>query len=162
MGTLDWFFHRKTAIETNSGLRESLIHSLMLVEMGIPIVAALLFEVNALVFAIALILFFIHEATALWDVNYAHTRRYLSPLEQHVHSFLELMPLLTLSLLAALHWPQFLALFGVGPETADFTVKWKSEPLPPLYLFGVFAGVVIFQLVPYGEELWRCWRHVKK
>ncbi|HEY3700061.1 MAG TPA: hypothetical protein VGK97_12050 [Spongiibacteraceae bacterium] len=157
-GICDWWCHRITAIEKNSGIKESLIHSVMLFEMGIPILAALFLEVNALVLTLALTLWLVHEATALWDVSYAHKRRYLSPFEQHVHSFLELMPLMTFVLLAALHWTQFLALFGAGSDRADFTPQWKRRPLPLTYSIAVLGGVVCFQLIPYGEELWRCWR----
>ena len=157
-GIGDWYCHRRTHIEANSGFKESLIHSMMLVEMGIPIGLALLFEVNALLLLIAVIMWIAHEATALWDVTYAHTRRYLSPLEQHIHSFLELLPLLVFMLLAALHWPQFLALFGAGDEAADFSLQWKRAPLPTVYLIAVFSSVVMLQIIPYMEELYRCRR----
>lgn len=158
-GFCDWTCHRKSNIEKNSGLRESILHSIMLIEMGIPVFLALFFEINALIFLVALTMWLIHEATAMWDVSYAHTRRYLSPFEQHVHSFLELMPLLILSMLGALHWQQFLALFGAGSEIADFSLRWKQAPLPNLYVVAVLAGVAVFQILPFCEELWRCWRY---
>lgn len=158
-GFCDWICHRQSNIEKNSGLRESILHSIMLIEMGIPVFLALFFEINALIFVVALTMWLIHEATAMWDVSYAHTRRYLSPFEQHVHSFLELMPLLILSMLSALHWQQFLALFGAGNEIADFSLRWKQAPLPDLYVVAVLAGVAVFQILPFSEELWRCWRY---
>ena len=161
-GSCDWFCHRITYIESNSGWRESIIHWIMLIEMGIPILLSLFFEINALIFLVAIIMWIVHEATAFWDVSYAHTRRYLSPFEQHVHSFLELMPLLILSLLSARYWQQFLSLFGLGPQTADFSLHWKREPLSRAYLVSVLVCVVFLQILPYGEELWRCWRYDKK
>lgn len=161
-GWCDWLCHRATNIESNSGWRESIIHWIMLIEMGIPILLSLFFEINALIFLIAIALWLIHEATAMWDVNYAHMRRYLSPFEQHIHSFLELIPFLILSMLSALHWQQFLALFGAGSQSADFTLHWKDEPLPPIYLASVLVGVVLLQIIPYGEELWRCWQYHKR
>jgi hypothetical protein len=35
-----------------------------------------------------------HQATAMWDVSYAYRRREIRPTEQHVHSFLEMLPLM--------------------------------------------------------------------
>jgi hypothetical protein len=57
-------------------------------EFAIPILMCLFFEINALTFAVMIVAFLAHEATALWDVSYAIKHRYVSPLEQHVHSFL--------------------------------------------------------------------------
>ena len=103
----------------------------------------------------------LHEATALWDVNYAIERRYVSPFEQHVHSFLEMVPLMAGSFIAVLHWPQFIALFGFGSEAPRFAIEWKSEPLPVVYIFAVLAAALLLELVPYLEELWRGLRAAK-
>lgn len=157
-GLCDWFSHRITAIEKTSGLRESVLHAVMLAEVGIPLLVALLFEVNALIFAIAILAWLAHEATAFWDVSYAQSRRYLSPFEQHVHSFLELLPLLVLALAAAIHWPQFLALFGSGPAAADFSLRWKHDPLSPIYLASLFTAILLLQILPFAEEIVRCYR----
>lgn len=67
-GFADWACHRATRIERTTGSRESLLHLAMLVEVGIPLLAALFLEVNALVFALMVFAFIAHEATALWDV----------------------------------------------------------------------------------------------
>src|SRR5690242_11253546 len=40
-GLADWLCHRRTAIEKTTGLKESLIHLLMLGEMGVPVLACL-------------------------------------------------------------------------------------------------------------------------
>src|SRR5579875_2420580 len=47
-GVLDWYWHKRTDIENTAGLQESLIHSLMMAEVGLPIVLALLFDINPL------------------------------------------------------------------------------------------------------------------
>jgi hypothetical protein len=52
---------------------------------------ALFFDINALVTAVMIIAFFVHEATALSDVGYATATRVVAPVEQHVHSFLEMI-----------------------------------------------------------------------
>ncbi|HZE15895.1 MAG TPA: diguanylate cyclase/phosphodiesterase, partial [Mycobacterium sp.] len=45
-GLLDWNQHRRSRIERNAGTRESVIHMLMMAEVGMPIMLALLFEIN--------------------------------------------------------------------------------------------------------------------
>lgn len=157
-GIGDWWCHRATKIESSSGIHESILHSMQLAEMGLPIVAALLFEINALVLLVAITAWLIHDATALWDVTYAHKRRYLSPIEQHIHSFLELIPLFILILLCMLNREQLFALLGVGAINADFSLSPKQQPLAPGYLAAVFASVFFLLILPYGEELVRCYR----
>src|ERR1043165_7354435 len=88
-GLADYFLHNRTKIEDTSWTKESILHMLQLAEAGVPVVLGLLFDINALIIAVMLGALVVHEATALWDVTYTHTRRYISPLEQHVHSFLE-------------------------------------------------------------------------
>lgn len=154
-GFADWLCHRATKIEATTGAKESLIHLLMFAEIGVPLLAALFLEINALIIALMIVAFLAHEATALWDVSYAVTRREVTPFEQHVHSFLEMLPLMGAAFVAVLHWPQFLALFGAGPEPARFDLTWKQEPLPVAYIASVLAAALLFELLPYLEELWR-------
>jgi hypothetical protein len=62
-GFADWLCHRASNIATTSGAKESLIHLLMFAEMGIPITAAIVLEINALVIAVMIVAFLLHEAT---------------------------------------------------------------------------------------------------
>lgn len=155
-GLTDYFLHKRTHIEDNSGTKESILHALQLGEAGIPVVVALIFEINALIIAVMLVALIIHEATALWDVTYAHTRRYISPLEQHIHSFLEVLPIMAASFVTVLYWNQFLALFGLGTDTPHFVFEPKTNPLPSGYLVTLFSSIALLIVVPYSEELWRC------
>lgn len=154
-GFADWLCHRATHIESTTGAKESLIHLLMFAEVGIPLLAAMFLEVNALVIAVMIVTFFVHEATAMWDVRYATTARTVNPIEQHVHSFLEMIPLMGLVIVVALHWGQFLALFGAGTEKARFDLTWKQEQLPVTYIAAVMVIIVLFELLPYVEEFFR-------
>jgi hypothetical protein len=157
-GFADWCCHRATDIAHTAGARESALHMLMLFQIGAPALAALFLEVNAAVLLFALAMLVAHEATAWWDVAYATRHRRIPPFEQHMHSLLEVLPLLVFSLLAALHWEQLLALVGRGEETADFGLRWKREPLPAPYLATLFAAIAVLQMLPYSEELLRCLR----
>src|SRR5215831_17920217 len=80
-GFADWLCHRSSHIEHNAGARESLLHLLLLGESSIPVLAALFLEINAGVLALALTALI----TAMLDVEYATTVRFVSPNEQHVH-----------------------------------------------------------------------------
>lgn len=93
-GFADWLCHRASHIETTTGAKESLLHLLMFAEIGLPLLAAMFLEINGLIIAVMLLAFVAHEATALWDVSYATTARTVTPIEQHVHSFLEIIPLM--------------------------------------------------------------------
>lgn len=131
------------------------MHLLMFAEIGVPLLACLFLDINALVFLVMIVAFAVHEATALWDVSYATRYRRVGPFEQHVHSFLELLPLAAGILVAVRHWPQFLALFGLGDEPARWTLQLKTEPLPVGYVAFVLLAAVLLEALPYAEELLR-------
>jgi hypothetical protein len=157
-GFADYLCHRATSIETTSGPKESLLHLLQFAEMAIPTLAAIFLEINALVILAMIVSLILHQLTAMWDVRYAYHRREVRPIEQHVHSVLEMLPLTALLIIVGLHWPQFLALLGAGSEPADFTLQLKEPPLPWLYVTVILALVLLFEVLPYGEELVRTLR----
>lgn len=155
-GFADYLFHRGTRIAHTSGAHESVIHLLMMTETGIPLLMGLFFEINALVLAIMGTLFVAHEATAYWDVNYAETRRTVTPNEQHAHSFLEVIPFMALSMTVCLNWEQALSLVGRGPERPTFRLRARRPPASRSYIIGILSAVVAFGALPYIEELIRC------
>jgi hypothetical protein len=152
-GFADWLCHRAAGISVTSGPKESLIHLLMFAEVGMPMLAAIFLQVNAGIILMMIVAFAMHEATALWDVSYAITTRKVTPLEQHVHSFLEMVPLMAMVLLISLHWAQFTALFGAGPERARFDLELKARPLPFSYVAILLIAIFLLELLPYLEEL---------
>lgn len=161
-GFADYLCHRATAIEATSGWKESLLHLLQLGEMALPTLAAIFLEINALVIAIMIVSLIAHEATAIWDVRYAYGKREVRPVEQHVHSFLEMLPLMGLLIVVIVNWPQFLSLFGLGTETAEFALRLKQPPLPWLYATAMLSLVLLFEVLPYLEELIRALRGIDR
>jgi hypothetical protein len=155
-GFADWVCHRRTGIALTSGLKENLLHWLMYAEIGVGLLAVALLEINAAVLVIVFIVFLLHELTVYWDLNYSTLVRDVGPFEQMVHSFLELLPLLSLAVLAAAAWPQALALVGLGDEARDWTLRLKSEPLPPNLLQVGLALSLIFNVLPLLQETWSC------
>ncbi len=158
-GLADWYLHRRTRIEDTAGPRESAIHSLMFAETGVPVLLGLFCEVNAGVLATAVGAVAAHSATAYWDQSYAEPRRRVTPVEQHVHSLLEVSPLLAAFLLTALHWDQAVALAGRGRQPPRFRLRLKRrDPLSPAARVTLLAAVTVFGVLPYAEEMLRCWR----
>jgi hypothetical protein len=157
-GVADYLCHRRSDIEHTSGWPESLLHLVQLTEMGIPILILMFFEVNALIIAVMIVFVVLHEATAWWDVAYSHSRREITPTEQHVHSFLEMLPLMGLLMVIVLNWGQFLALFGLGSEVARFEIALRKDPLPFWYIVTSLTAVVLLSWLPFGEEFVRCLR----
>ena len=134
------------------------MHGLMMAEAGVPTMLGLFCQPNAGVLATAAASLGAHEATAVWDVTYAESRRKVTPAEQHIHSLLEVVPLMATASLTALHWDQAAALFGRGPARADFKLRPKVRPLPARTRATVLAAVGLFGALPYLEELIRCLR----
>jgi len=157
-GIADWACHRATEIEKTSGTKESLLHLMMFVEVGIPLLAAIFLEINSLIILLMIVAFFVHEATALWDVSYAVAQREVTPIEQHIHSFLEMIPLMAMLMVISLNWQDFTALFGMADQSADFSLRWKTPPLPTGYRLTLFAAILLLVIIPYIEEFVRTLR----
>ena len=160
-GFLDYLCHRASHIERATGMDESLLHWLMLLEVALPLALAIFFRINALVLAVMVICLIAHEITGYYDLKLAMATRRVTAFEHQVHSALEILPLTAMLLIMALHWPQTQALFGMGPERADFSLGPKQIPrwgeiAPPI------AAFVVLAVIPYAEELWRGWFARKK
>lgn len=158
-GLLDYGMHRRTGIEHAGGVRESLIHSLMMTEVGVPVWMALLLEVNPGVLSMMAGAALVHEATAAWDVRTAvDAGREVTPAEQLIHSFLETLPFTALAGLTCLHWDQVRRVPRHWRDRGLWRLRPKRRALPRPYLISLGAAAVAFGLIPYGEELARCWR----
>lgn len=153
-GLADWWCHRRTRIESSSGLPENVFHWILFGEAGVLMLATALLEVNAGVLMLVFAAFLAHEATTFMELAYTVPRREVRPFEQMVHSFMELLPLVVLALLAASQWDQALALFGAGAP--DFSLQPKLEPWPPPYLLGAATAAGLFNVLPLAEEALRC------
>ena len=96
-GAGDYLCHRRTDIEHSSGSGESWFHLLQFLTLLIALAAAVLLTVNALVFGVMVVMVLTHSVLAHMDVSYTDGRRYISPLEQHIHGFMEVLPLVAVA-----------------------------------------------------------------
>ncbi|WP_245843237.1 hypothetical protein [Mycolicibacterium vulneris] len=80
------------------------------------------------------------EATALWDVSTAeHSGRRVTTFEQHVHSFLESLPIMAGSALGCLHWREVLP--AAARSCDAWRLRWKENRLPGGSLAAVGAAM---------------------
>jgi hypothetical protein len=157
-GFLDWLWHRQTKIETTSGVKESIMHLVMMAEAGTPILTGLFLEMNAGALALMSAGWLAHELTVAWDVSYTVSKRVIYPREQHTHSYMQTIPFDVIATLACLYPEQFMALFGLGPEKADFRLRFRKFPVPLKDFATIVAGMGLVSGLPHLEELWRCYR----
>jgi hypothetical protein len=138
-GGLDYLCHRRTDIEHTSGVTESKLHVAQLACMALIVALGVLAQVTLAVWSVLIVAALAHSALAYVDVSYTQSRRAITPLEQLAHSYLEVLPLVAVALLAVIHWPLetgiwFAARPGIG---------WGEGLL--LGSFAVFAGVPVFE-----------------
>jgi hypothetical protein len=145
-GFADWLCHRATSIERTSGTRESTLHVVLYFEIAVPLVAALFLEPTRFVVALCAVGATVHLATSLWDTSVAQPRRYISPIEQQVHSWLEMLPVFALSVFVVRHWETL--------RIADWRVVGRVASHGSMLVAALLVVGLSFPL----EELIRCAR----
>ena len=158
-GLADWYLHRRTRIEETAGPRESLIHHLTFAETGVPVLLGLFCAVNAGVLAAA------YAAAGFTGPPPTGTRPMprndggSPPPSSRCTASLRCPPVTAAFLLTALHWDQALELAGQDPSRPRFAIRLKRrDPLTPSTRAILLAAIALFGMLPYAEELWRCWR----
>jgi hypothetical protein len=157
-GLADWQCHRRSDIEHTAGTHEALVHAAMMAQAGVPTMVGLFAEVDAGVIAVVLAALGIHQATAIWDVAYAESRREVTTTEQHVHGVLEQAPAMAAAVVVTLHWDQARAWLPWTLDRPRFALQRKRRPLSPRTRRAVVASVVGLGALPYLEEVIRCVR----
>jgi hypothetical protein len=162
-GALDWWCHRRTKIEENSGLRESIIHSIMGIQVGLPIIACLVFEVNVLLMLFCFFVLITHEYVAHQDIVYATPLRRISHLETHVHSYLSTVPFYLISLIVVRRWDTFIKMITLD-WSGEMSLVLRQEPIggTPYYLPYYLAFAFCIGVIPYIEENIRCWNYHRR
>jgi hypothetical protein len=88
-----------------------------------------------------------HTATSWRDVKFAVQLRHISPGEQYVHSFLNVLPWVALALVAILHWPVVVAMFDPA-IASDWKPHWRQPPFDGGIVFAVLASSLLFGALP--------------
>lgn len=158
-GFADYLCHRASQIQDNSGAPESALHLLQYALVGLPVTFALFSRPNAGFFVLAVFCIILHHAVAYIDVRYAASTREVAPVEQMIHSFLELLPITAFLLLGMVEWTRFQALFFAS-EVGRFS--WEPRVISASFNVIVLGAACLFNLIPYVEELMRCLRAPRK
>jgi hypothetical protein len=147
-GAGDYLCHRKTDIERTSGVSESWLHVAQFGCLALALACAVLLQISAAVFVVMVVLVLTHSALSYIDVRYADGRRRILPIEQTIHGFMDVLPLMVLALLGVQYWQEIRA------GSMAFTVRPSIELDRVLLLssFAVLAGL------PVLEELLRTLR----
>lgn len=149
-GLADWACHRATRIERTAGLPENLVHWLLFFEIGGAMLAVAFLDITAPVLLLVGGAFVVHEVAVWLELRYVVARREVRPVEQVVHSFMELLPLASLLLLVVVAHEQ--------GTLGDMALRLKAEPWPPAYLLCTAAAIALFDALPLAEETMRCLR----
>jgi hypothetical protein len=144
-GFLDYVCHRRTGIERTSGTRECLYHLAQFVVLAIGMVLATTFALTGLVLAMLILTVGVHSALSYLDVRYTQPRRRISALEQHVHGYMDVLPVAALGLWSVLNWDEIWA----DPWDLRLDDALAAPKLVLLASFAVCTGL------PVLEELWR-------
>jgi hypothetical protein len=158
-GFVDWLCHRATHIETTSGLKESLMHTVMGIQVGIPIVLCILYRVNVLILLLCFAAWLLHEVVAHMDVKFASPRRKISIWEMHAHSYLATLPLFMLSIIAVINWPVVLDLVQFNWAGQLTLQRMEYEHGFDGYFAVYFSFMAFVCVFPYLEENVRCVVH---
>lgn len=149
-GVADFACHRATDIAHTSGTKESLLHLLQLFLIGLPVLFYLFFDITTLLLAIAAAGVIVHAVVAYWDTAYTHQRREIGPLEQHVHSWLDMLPLVALAIVLLVNSAQVEAALAGG---GDWSLRRRQSALPAATLLLVIGSGLLFAVLPALFEL---------
>jgi hypothetical protein len=149
VGLADWWCHRRSDIERTSGLRENLFHLALFALVAAGAVATALLDINYLVLLLLMAVFLAHELLTWIELRYVTDRRHISPFEQMVHSFLEILPLLVLAVLAV----DLIAAQPVGSGAWSMRLRHDLAPGP---LVAAAIAVLLLNVAPLLEETGRC------
>jgi hypothetical protein len=139
-GAGDYLCHRKTDIERTSGATESWLHVLQFACLAIAFACAALLEMSAAVFVAMAAFVLAHSGLAYLDVRYTDGRRRILPIEQSMHGFMDVLPLVAVALLGVEHWQEIRA------GSAAFALRAVDlERVLLLSSFVVLAGVPILE-----------------
>lgn len=150
-GMVDYLFHARTDLAHTTGTRESAMHLLQTAEIGVPVLLFLFLATNALTLAVMAAGVVAHTATSWRDVKFAAPLRHVSPGEQYVHSFLNVLPWIALALVAILHWQVVAGMFDPA-VASDWTPRWREPAFDGAILVAVLTASLLFGALPGALE----------
>jgi hypothetical protein len=144
-GLADFICHRRTDIANTSGVLESSLHLVQVFVIGTVMVLWLSFAPSPGLILFTGFLVVLHTVAGYADTRVAYRVREIRPLEQHLHSVLDLAP-----------WVGFVALVvgfrqQAGAGASGF--EMRQPPLPVAFWLATLLPGVVFVLTPAVLEL---------
>ncbi|WP_434213254.1 hypothetical protein [[Pseudomonas] boreopolis] len=146
-GLGDFALHRRSDLPHTSGLAESRLHLAQLCVVGSGVLAWWALEATSTAWGVLALAALAHAVLGYADTCTAYGKRVLSPLEQHVHSVLDIAPWILLG------WA------ALGVDWHD--ERLRLEPRAP----GVLLALLAPALLPVTAASWefaQAWRVAKR
>ena len=140
-GLCDFLCHRRTDLPHTSGVAESVTHLLQLVLLGAAIVVGLAFETGRATTLMLTALVAAHALVGYIDTRIAFgRRRVILPVEQHIHSVLDMAPIIALAWLVIRSWP--------AAVQGDWHIAWRTPAVPMVAWIAVLLPAVVLCVLP--------------
>lgn len=150
-GLGDFLCHRRTDLPHTSGVAESASHLIQLALLALAIVIGLAFEMGRAIALLLCVLVIVHAAVGYWDTRVAFKRRrVVAPLEQHIHSVLDMAPWISLAWVLVTTWP---AAAGDG-----WGLALRRPALPLALWLAVLLPAGVLSVVPALLEFNAAWK----
>jgi hypothetical protein len=146
-GAADFVCHARADLARTSGLRESGLHVIEMTLCAGLLLAWLIFDPGLGVFLVQFALVLAHAVAGYLDTRAAWRRRVITPVEQHLHSVLDLAPWIALGIVAYANAPAALQ--------AGWPVAVRETPLPPRLWALVLVPAMLLCGLPLAREFWR-------
>jgi hypothetical protein len=152
-GFLDYLSHRRTHIDRTPGATESWLHLAQFASLALPLILITFLQVSSLVIAIVAGSIVLHTTLSLADVSYTDGRRYISPIEQHAHAFMVVLPVVAAAIVALLNWDPIVS--------SQWVLRPKAAPLPAVPAYLLVGSYLVLAGAPIVEELVRTSRRFR-
>ena len=149
-GAADLYCHRRTRLAVTSGVIESALHLLQLSLIGAATLLVIFLEVTKVTLLILAILVALHSYVSFRDVAYTDQRRRITPFEQHVHAYLEVLPWTALLAVAVAEWPTITA--------SALELRLRSPGWPAQRVIAIITPALLFACMPALLEFRHAWR----
>lgn len=135
-GLGDFLAHWRTDLPHTSGVAESATHLAQLALLGAAVTLGLAFEAGPSSALATLALVVAHAAVGYWDTRIAfRRRRVLLPIEQHIHSVLDMAPIIAFAWWVVSTWPAAASGWQLEPRRPALPVAfWLAALVPPVVL----------------------------
>lgn len=150
-GLGDFLIHRRTDLPHTSGVAESAAHLVQLAILGVAVLIGLGFEAGRTSTLLIAGLVAAHAVVGYLDTRIAFgSGRVSLPVEQHVHSVLDMAPMIGLAWLVVSTWP--------APIGDGWQLALRQPGLAAPLWWGVLAPAVLLTVLPALLEFRAAWR----